>query len=110
MLARLSGRSHAVHTAVVLAHEEDVLFEEVSITEVRFKTLTTAEIDDYCATGEPFGKAGSYGIQGKAAVFIEHISGSYTGVMGLPVFETWRLLQTVNTRSATATGASPMPL
>ncbi|RTZ40909.1 septum formation inhibitor Maf [Candidimonas sp. SYP-B2681] len=109
MLARLSSRSHAVHTAVVLAHK-DFLIEDVSITEVRFKTLTDEEIDDYCATGEPFGKAGSYGIQGKAAVFIEHISGSYTGVMGLPVFETWRLLQTaLDTTTSTTYLASHQP-
>ncbi len=91
MLACLSGRTHTVHTAVVLAYG-DQLLEDVSITQVRFKSLSDAEIDDYCATGEPMGKAGAYGIQGKAAVFIEHISGSYTGVMGLPIFETWRLL------------------
>ncbi len=94
MLACLSGRTHTVHTAVVLAYG-DQLLEDVSITQVRFKSLSDAEIDDYCATGEPMGKAGGYGIQGKAAVFIEHISGSYTGVMGLPIFETWRLLNQV---------------
>lgn len=97
MLARLSGNTHSVHTAVVLAYG-DQLLEDVSITQVRFKTLSTKEIEAYCATGEPMGKAGAYGIQGKAAVFIEHISGSYTGVMGLPVFETWRLLQTSQTQ------------
>ncbi|WP_353147319.1 Maf family protein [Pollutimonas bauzanensis] len=91
MLARLSGQTHSVHTAVVLAHG-DQLLEDVSITQVRFKPLSTIEIEAYCASGEPMGKAGAYGIQGKAAVFIEHIAGSYTGVMGLPVFETWRLL------------------
>lgn len=91
LLARLSGTTHTVHTAVVLAYG-DQLLEDVSITQVRFKPLSTAEITAYCATGEPMGKAGAYGIQGKAAIFIEHIAGSYTGVMGLPVFETWRLL------------------
>lgn len=93
MLARLSGQVHQVHTAIVLAYENQLL-EDVSITEVRFKTLNQYEIDVYCATGEPMGKAGSYGIQGAAAFFIEHISGSYSGVMGLPIFETHRLLQT----------------
>src|SRR5690606_20042676 len=92
MLRRLSGRTHAVHTAVALACGE-VLHEEVSITSVRFKTLSTAEITAYCRSGEPMGKAGAYGIQGKAGMFVEAISGSYTGVMGLPVFETGRLLQ-----------------
>ncbi|MGB3289973.1 MAG: Maf family protein [Burkholderiaceae bacterium] len=94
MLARLSGRVHAVHTAVALACK-DVLLEDVSITEVCFKELAQAEIEAYCATGEPMGKAGSYGIQGKAGMFIRHISGSYTGVMGLPIFETGRLLQSM---------------
>lgn len=94
MLKRLSGRLHSVHTAVVLA-DGDRLLEDVSITEVRFKKLTDAEIDAYCNSGEPMGKAGAYGIQGKAALFIQYISGSYTGVMGLPVFETGRLLETL---------------
>ena len=92
MLARLSGTTHAVHTAVVVAHRGQ-LMEDVSITEVRFKPLSKEEIHAYCATGEPMGKAGSYGIQGRASLFIEHISGSYSGVMGLPIFETGRLLQ-----------------
>ncbi len=105
MLLRLSGCTHAVHTAVVLAHG-DLILEDVSITTVRFKTLTSDEIRAYCATGEPFGKAGAYGIQGKAAVFIEHISGSYTGVMGLPVFETWRLLQAAQAGPITAYNTS----
>ncbi|MBB5217467.1 Maf family protein [Parapusillimonas granuli] len=91
LLARLSGNTHAVHTAVALAAGGRLL-EDVSITEVRFKTLTAAEIDDYCASGEPMGKAGAYGIQGKAGMFVAHLSGSYTGVMGLPMFETARLL------------------
>ncbi|NYT64202.1 septum formation inhibitor Maf [Alcaligenaceae bacterium] len=92
LLARLSGNTHSVHTAIVLACGNRTL-EDVSITQVRFKPLSKTEIANYCATGEPMGKAGAYGIQGKAAIFIEHIAGSYTGVMGLPVFETWRLLQ-----------------
>lgn len=94
MLAQLSGNTHFVHTAVVLAHR-DRLFEDVSITEVRFATLSTQEIRRYVDTGEPMGKAGAYGIQGMAARFIAHISGSYTGVMGLPAYETGRLLQSV---------------
>jgi len=92
MLGRLSGRTHSVHTAIALAHQGSLL-EDVSVTAVRMKKLSAAEIDAYCKTGEPLGKAGSYGIQGYAARFIEHISGSYTGVMGLPIFETHRLLQ-----------------
>ena len=92
MLARLSGRRHAVHTAIALSRGAQLL-EDVSITEVRFKRLSAEEIRAYCASGEPMGKAGAYGIQGLAGLFVEHISGSYTGVMGLPVFETGRLLQ-----------------
>lgn len=92
MLKRLSGTIHNVHTAVVLGCA-DGLHEAVSMTEVRMKVLSDAEITTYCATGEPMGKAGSYGIQGHASLFIEHISGSYSGVMGLPVFETGLLLR-----------------
>lgn len=92
MLARLSGTVHSVHTAVVLYHAGD-LRELVSKTDVRMRPLSATEIDAYCATGEPMGKAGSYGIQGHAALFIEHIAGSYSGVMGLPIFETGQLLQ-----------------
>ncbi|HEY9280301.1 MAG TPA: Maf family protein [Eoetvoesiella sp.] len=99
MLERLSGATHFVHTAVVLAHAGQA-HEDVSITEVRMKRLSKTEIDAYCATGEPMGKAGSYGIQGAAAFFIEHISGSYSGVMGLPIFETYRLLQQCSVRSS----------
>lgn len=95
MLARLSGNTHFVHTAVVLAHQ-DRFFEAVSVTEVRFAALSRTDIQAYVETGEPMGKAGAYGIQGMAALFIAHISGSYTGVMGLPAFETGRLLQSVS--------------
>lgn len=91
MLARLSGRTHHVHTAIALAYDGRI-DEDVCITTVRMKTLSAAEIKYYCTTGESLGKAGSYAIQGYAARFIEHISGSHTGVMGLPVFETHRLL------------------
>lgn len=91
-LARLSGQEHAVHTAIVLACADRII-EDVSITQVRFKTLTPAEIAEYCASGEPLGKAGSYAIQGFAGTFVTHLCGSYTGVMGLPVYETARLIQ-----------------
>lgn len=92
MLARLSGREHTVHTAIVLACADRII-EDSSITQVRFKSLTPAEIAEYCATGEPMGKAGSYAIQGHAGTFVAHLSGSYTGVMGLPVYETARLIK-----------------
>ncbi|MDA4330900.1 Maf family protein, partial [Escherichia coli] len=62
------------------------------ISDVRFAVLTDNDIARYIASGEPFGKAGAYGIQGRAAAFVAHISGSYSGIMGLPLFETAALL------------------
>jgi septum formation protein len=94
MLRRYSGRAHTVLTAVAasyLSRLEVVLSESV----VTFKPLSEAEIDAYLVNGEGFDKAGGYGIQGRAALFIEHISGSYSGVMGLPLYETAELLKTV---------------
>jgi len=90
MLNSLSGRTHRVLTAVVLAHQGR-LYQACSISQVRFRNLSQAEIQDYCRSGEPMGKAGAYGIQGRAAIFIAHLTGSYTGVMGLPACETWQL-------------------
>lgn len=92
MLALLSGCTHQVMTTVALCYQ-DKLTHITSVSEVRFKTLSTAEIAAYVATGEPMDKAGSYAIQGRGAVFIAHLSGSYTGVMGLPLYETANLLQ-----------------
>ena len=92
MLRSLSGRTHQVLTAIaVIANDE--LNEAFSRSEVRFADLTDASLRAYCATKEPYDKAGGYGVQGHAAQFIEHISGSYSGIMGLPLFETARLLQ-----------------
>jgi septum formation protein len=91
MLARLSGRVHWVLTAVALRHGDDRV-TLLSASEVRFRPTTVAERLAYCATGEPFDKAGGYGIQGHAAVFVESLQGSYSGVMGLPLFETAALL------------------
>lgn len=98
ILHRLSGTLHEVHTAVVLADARTTepvasLRWKVSRTQVRFKTLSDQEISDYCACGEPTGKAGAYAIQGRAAIFIEHIHGSYSGVVGLPLYETAELLK-----------------
>lgn len=90
-LRELSGKVHHVHTAIALHHDAQV-FEALSISTVHFMHLTESEIDRYCATGDPMGKAGAYGIQGLAAAFIAHLSGSYTGVMGLPAYETTELL------------------
>jgi len=92
MLSRLSGREHEVRTAVVVTTPQRLL-EAVSVTTVSFAVLSPDDIAAYCASGEPMDKAGAYGIQGLAGLFIEHISGSYTGVMGLPVHETGRLLR-----------------
>jgi len=91
MLEALSGRTHRVLTAVAL-RAEGGLSSVVSESEVRFRTTTEAERRAYCATGEPFDKAGGYGIQGFGAVFVEHLAGSYSGVMGLPLCETALLL------------------
>lgn len=92
MLRRLSGRTHEVISAlwaVGRAQEHS----EICISRVRFSILSELQIDAYVATGEPFGKAGAYAIQGRGAALIEHLEGSFSGVMGLPVFETARLLR-----------------
>lgn len=95
MLSQLSGRTHQVHTAVALVdHNRQAV--KTSTTDVTFRTITDAEANAYWQTNEPLDKAGGYGIQGLAAIFISHISGSYSGVMGLPLFETAELLQQFN--------------
>ena len=91
MLSRLSGRVHAVHTAVaVLAGGRELT--AVSASGVEFREIAPGEARAYWATGEPGGKAGGYAIQGRGGIFVARLSGSYTGVMGLPVFETAALL------------------
>lgn len=92
ILRELSGRTHQVLTAVALADGSHTL-ERLSVSQVRFRRLEEEEIRRYVATGEPMDKAGAYGIQGRAAVFIEEIRGSYTGIVGLPLFETADLLR-----------------
>jgi septum formation protein len=91
MLEALSGRSHGVLTAVALRSRAgtDV---ELAASEVRFRATTQAERERYACTREPFDKAGGYGIQGLAAVFVERLAGSYSGVVGLPLYETAVLL------------------
>ncbi len=91
MLLQLSGRSHEVLTAVALAAAGEVN-HRLSRSEVRFRHLTIKEAIAYWNTGEPQDKAGGYAVQGHGAVFVEHLSGSYSGVMGLPLFETAELL------------------
>ena len=92
MLRELDDKTHRVLTGVALGtrqKRESVL----STSHVTFGNLSRADIQAYVATGEPMGKAGAYAVQGQAAAFIEKISGSYTGIMGLPLFETARLLK-----------------
>ncbi len=91
ILQRLSGHTHQVLTAVSLIFQERHE-TRLSATEVVFATLTEQDIRRYIASGESSGKTGAYGIQGKAAVFVSRLSGSYSGVMGLPLFETAQLL------------------
>ncbi|MEO6081210.1 MAG: Maf family protein [Steroidobacteraceae bacterium] len=95
MLAVLSGRTHVVMTAVALATGAGAVAQALSRTAVTMRGITAAEALAYWETGEPQGKAGSYAIQGRGAAFIEHISGSYSGVMGLPLYETAQLLRTL---------------
>ncbi|MCM2307457.1 MAG: Maf family nucleotide pyrophosphatase [Sulfuritalea sp.] len=92
ILARLSGRSHRVLTAVAMAKYERVE-HCLSVSEVRFRALSAKEIGRYVRSGEPMDKAGAYGIQGRAAVFIEEIRGSHSGIVGLPLCETALLLR-----------------
>lgn len=97
MLRRYAGRAHRVLTAVGVAYRERVLVA-VADSEVRFGPLTEAEIAAYVASREHIDKAGGYGIQGRAAIFVERLSGSYSGVMGLPLHETAELLRELGFR------------
>ncbi len=90
MLTQLSGKTHQVYSAISLRGREHG--QAVSITEVTFRCLTEQEMLDYWDSGEPVDKAGSYAIQGRGGVFIESIKGSFSGVVGLPLFETAELL------------------
>jgi septum formation protein len=91
-LALLSGRAHRVYTAVALISPDGQLRERMSETRVSFKRLSTSELDAYIASGEWRGKAGGYAVQGHAAIFVRLLSGSYSGVVGLPLFEVAGLL------------------
>jgi septum formation protein len=92
MLASLAGHTHEVLTAVALK-QDDWLESALSRSEVRFKTLNAREIEHYVASGEGDDKAGAYAIQGRAARFVIELRGSYSGVMGLPLYETAELLE-----------------
>ncbi len=99
MLAALSGRTHRVLSAVAVSAGRQTL-KATSITRVRFAKLPAATIDAYVESGEPFGKAGAYAIQSALAGWIEQIDGSYSGVMGLPLYETAQLLRRAGVRLA----------
>ena len=92
MLTQLAGRTHRVLTAVAVQQGRR-RHAALSVSRVRFAPMTRTQIARYAASGEPLGKAGAYGIQGAAAAFVEHIGGSYSGIMGLPLFETAALLR-----------------
>jgi len=92
MLRRISGRRHEVYTAVALAWADQTK-AFLSVSHVDFRPLLEEEIAAYWATGEPADKAGGYAIQGRAAMFITRLEGSFSGVMGLPLFETAELLK-----------------
>lgn len=93
MLNQLSGKTHSVYSAVSLRSQcENNYFQALSKTEVKFRKISNEEIQSYWDTGEPEGKAGAYAIQGLASVFVESIKGSFSGVVGLPLFETAELL------------------
>lgn len=93
MLERLSGRSHEVYSAVALAVTEDDIRTELSVTSVTFADLEPEWIETYLDSGDSMDKAGAYGVQGRAAEKISRIEGSFSGVMGLPLYETSQLLR-----------------
>lgn len=95
MLTALSGRTHEVLTAVVFVAGNDIR-QALSVSRVQFMALSDAVIERYIASGEPFDKAGAYGIQGAAGKFVTDMQGSFTGIMGLPVDETARLLSPID--------------
>jgi septum formation protein len=102
MLARLSGRSHKVLTGVALAGDE--IESRLSVSTVTFRTVTPSDAATYWRSGEPADKAGGYAIQGLGAIFISRLEGSYSGVMGLPLFETAELLRNAGVELLSAEG------
>ncbi|MCD8514498.1 MAG: Maf family nucleotide pyrophosphatase [Burkholderiaceae bacterium] len=97
MLQALAGRRHQVLTAVAVAHRGQV-WQALSRSQVEFGEWSAADICRYVDSGEPMGKAGAYGIQGLAGLFVKRISGSYTGIMGLPAYETAQVLRAAGLR------------
>jgi septum formation protein len=98
MLQTLSGRTHEVLTSIAVRHHDDI-WQTTQRSQVTFAPLSDEMIHAYCALPEPYDKAGAYAIQGHAARFIREISGSYSGIMGLPLFETAQLLQQAGIRA-----------
>jgi len=92
MLQLMSGRTHRVITAVAVATSAEHRASVLNVSQVSFAPLTPEQVERYVASREPFGKAGGYAIQSEAAAWISHIAGSYSGIMGLPLYETARLL------------------
>mgnify|MGYP002713282153 CR=1 FL=1 len=103
ILMMLSGRVHEVHTSVAMVSQDRKIID-TSSTQVHFKTLEAGEIDSYISTGEADDKAGAYAIQGIAAQFVKNINGSYSGVMGLPLYETAKLLKQCGIRTLDSSG------
>lgn len=97
MLTSISGQKHRVLTAVALWHKGRV-HEALSVSTVEFDALSAAEIRRYVQTGEPMGKAGAYALQGRAALWVRHIGGSHSGIVGLPAFETAQVLRAAGLR------------
>ena len=93
MLGKLSGRTHLVHTGIALRAPDGREFMSISSSQVQFAHLDAAQMHAYWSSGEPQGKAGAYAIQGLGAVFVSNLIGSYTGVMGLPLYETAEMLR-----------------
>ena len=93
ILKLLSGRSHRVLSSVVVVSPRGKVRQRTQVSRGRFRRLTDEDITAYIASGEPFGKAGAYGIQGLAARFVKKIEGSYSSIMGLPLYETAALLK-----------------
>ena len=108
MLARLSDRTHEVVTAVAIRWNAQIVLG-LSVSRVTFRTISHDEIERYIATGEPFDKAGGYGIQGAASAFVRRVDGSYTNVVGLPVDEVRSLLERRGVWQRTADAGSARP-
>ncbi|MCW8827397.1 MAG: Maf family nucleotide pyrophosphatase [Gammaproteobacteria bacterium] len=106
MMVKLSGATHQVMTAVTLIPPDAEPMSALSVSNVSFRHLQTSEIEAYWQSGEPADKAGGYAIQGLGAIFIENMAGSYSGVMGLPLFETAQLLNRVGIATLKIDGES----